>query len=106
MEARCGILNCTRQWGKSTVSAAKAVHQAWHKKGSLTIVVNPTARQSSEFVRKAAEFVRRLDIKPKGDGDNEIRKSRQAHSVAWYSRPLRMAISYRLTVPRLDLGPA
>ncbi len=22
------ILNCTRQWGKSTVSAAKAVHQA------------------------------------------------------------------------------
>ena len=25
---RRGILNCTRQWGKSTVTAAKAVHQA------------------------------------------------------------------------------
>jgi hypothetical protein len=71
-EARHGILNCTRQWGKSTVTAAKAVHQAWREKGSLTIVVNPTARQSSEFVRKAAEFARRLDIKPRGDGDNEI----------------------------------
>jgi len=23
------ILNCTRQWGKSTVTAAKAVHHAW-----------------------------------------------------------------------------
>jgi hypothetical protein len=70
--ARCGILNCTRQWGKSTVTAAKAVNQAWSKKGSLTIVVNPTARQSGEFVRKAAEFARRLEIRPKGDGDNEI----------------------------------
>jgi hypothetical protein len=70
--ARHGILNCTRQWGKSTVTAAKAVHQAWREEGSLTIVVNPTARQSGEFVRKAAEFARRLNIKPKGDGDNEI----------------------------------
>ena len=71
-KARRGILNCTRQWGKSTVTAAKAVHQAWTAAGSLTIVVNPTARQSGEFVRKAAEFARRLRIKPKGDGDNEI----------------------------------
>ncbi len=70
--ARHGILNCTRQWGKSTVTAAKAVHEAWAEKGSLTIVVNPTARQSGEFVRKAAEFARRLGIRPKGDGDNEI----------------------------------
>jgi hypothetical protein len=70
--AKRGILNCTRQWGKSTVTAAKAVHQAWSEKDSLTLVVNPTARHSGEFVRKAAEFVRRLKIKPKGDGDNEI----------------------------------
>ena len=26
--SRKGILNCTRQWGKSTITAAKAVHQA------------------------------------------------------------------------------
>ena len=70
--ARCGILNCSRQWGKSTVTAAMAVHQAWTVKGSLTIVVSPTSRQSGEFVRKAAEFARRLEIRPKGDGDNEI----------------------------------
>jgi hypothetical protein len=69
---RRSILNCTRQWGKSTVTAAKAVHRAFTEKGSLVIVVSPTARQSGEFVRKAAEFVRRLGIRPRGDGDNEI----------------------------------
>jgi len=71
-EAQRGILNCTRQWGKSTVTAAKAVHQAWREKGSLTLVVNPASRQSGEFVRKSAGFARRLGIRPKGDGDNEI----------------------------------
>jgi hypothetical protein len=70
--ARRGILNCTRQWGKSTVSAAKAVHQAYTQAGSLTLVVSPTARQSGEFVRKASGFAARLGIRPKGDGDNEI----------------------------------
>jgi hypothetical protein len=67
-----GILNCTRQWGKSTIAAAKAVHQAATCAGSLTVVVSPSARQSAEFVRKAAGFMRRLGVKTKGDGDNEI----------------------------------
>ena len=69
---RRGILNCTRQWGKSTVTAAKAVYEACTKPESLTIVVSPTARQSGEFVRKASAFVRRLGLKARGDGDNEI----------------------------------
>jgi hypothetical protein len=66
------ILNCTRQWGKSTVTAAKAVHEAWTKPGSLTLVASPSARQSGEFVRKAEGFVARLGVRVKGDGDNEI----------------------------------
>jgi hypothetical protein len=69
---RRGIVNCTRQWGKSTVTAAKAVHRAYSVAGSLTLVVTPSARQSGEFLRKAEEFVRRLGIKVRGDGDNEI----------------------------------
>jgi len=67
-----GLLNCTRQWGKSTVTAAKAIHQAVHFPESLTLVVSPSARQSGEFLRKATGFARKLGIKPKGDGDNEI----------------------------------
>jgi hypothetical protein len=67
-----GILNCTRQWGKSTIAAAKAVHHAVHNAESLTIVVSPTGRQSAELVRKAEQFTRRLGLKAKGDGNNEI----------------------------------
>jgi len=69
---RRGILNCTRQWGKSTVTAAKAVHHAMTRAESLTLVVSPSARQSGEFLRKAEEFVMRLGMKPKGDGENAL----------------------------------
>jgi hypothetical protein len=71
-ESRRVLLNCTRQWGKSTVTAAKAVHQAATHAGSLTLVVSPSARQSGEFLRKAEEFVRQMKLKPRGDGDNDI----------------------------------
>ena len=67
-----GLLNCTRQWGKSTVTAAKAVYQAQHEAGSLTLVVSPSERQSGEFLRKAAGFVRKLGLRVKGDGDNDL----------------------------------
>jgi hypothetical protein len=66
------LLNCTRQWGKSTVTALKAVHHAYTRPGSLTVVVSPTARQTSEFVRKARTFLGRMGIRVKGDGGNEI----------------------------------
>jgi len=67
-----GLLNCTRQWGKSTVAAAKAVHHGLTRGESLTLVVSPSARQSGEFLRKAAGFAQRLGMKVKGDGDNEM----------------------------------
>ncbi|MSV28237.1 MAG: hypothetical protein EXQ52_05765 [Bryobacterales bacterium] len=66
------VLNCTRQWGKSTITAAKAIHEASTRNESLTLVVSPSARQSGEFMRKASEFARRLGHKVRGDGDNEM----------------------------------
>jgi hypothetical protein len=66
------MLNCTRQWGKSTVTAAKAVHEALTHAGSLTIAVSPTARQTGEFLLKAEGFVRKLKLQVKGDGGNEM----------------------------------
>jgi hypothetical protein len=68
--AKCGILNCSRQWGKSTIAAAKAVHRAYTRPKSDVLVASPTDRQSAEFVRKAAEMVAKLGIRPRGDGDN------------------------------------
>src|SRR5438132_4579703 len=47
------LLNCTRQWGKSTITAAKAVHRAYFEPESLTAVLSPSARQSGEFLSKA-----------------------------------------------------
>lgn len=68
-----GLLNCTRQWGKSTITAAKkAAHHAYTEGKSLTLVVNPSAPQSGEFVRKAVGFAGLLGMRVKGDGDNEI----------------------------------
>ena len=71
-EAKRGILNCTRQWGKSTVAAVKAVHRALSRPGCLVLVSSPTERQSAEFLRKAAEMMERLQLKSRGDGDNAI----------------------------------
>lgn len=71
-DGRRVILNCTRQWGKSTVTAVKAVHRAVMEPDSFILVVTPSERQSLIFLRKAAELVRRLGSKVRGDGDNEI----------------------------------
>jgi hypothetical protein len=68
---RC-IVNCTRQWGKSTVTAVKAVHRAFFYPDSLILAISPSARQSAEFLRKSARFIRKLGIRVKGDGDNDI----------------------------------
>src|ERR1700733_15456008 len=71
-EAKRGILNCTRQWGKSTIGAAKAVHRAYTRAGSLVLVASPSARQSNELVEKARGRLRRLGVRPHGDGGSRI----------------------------------
>jgi hypothetical protein len=68
--AKRGMLNCTRQWGKSTVTAIKALHHAYTAPKSLVIVASPSERQSAEFIRKTAELIRRLNLRPRGDGKN------------------------------------
>src|ERR1700677_2324187 len=71
-KAKRGILNCTRQWGKSTVAAAKAVHRAFTVPKCTVIAASPGERQSGEWLRKAEEMVERLDIRPRGDGYNKL----------------------------------
>ncbi len=66
------LLACSRQWGKSTIAAIKAVHRVYTEPGSLVLVASPSERQSGEFLRKAEEFVTRLGIRPRGDGDNAM----------------------------------
>ena len=39
-------LNCSRQWGKSTVAAVMAVHRLVTQPGVTVLVVGPSMRQS------------------------------------------------------------
>jgi hypothetical protein len=67
-DTKRGILNCSRQWGKSTVAAAKAVHRAYTRPESLVLMASPSERQSTELLKKASGMVRRLGLRPCGDG--------------------------------------
>jgi hypothetical protein len=67
-----GILNCTRQWGKTTVSVAKVIHRVFSVPNSLVLVASPGERQSGEWLRKASQMLARLDIEKRGDGYNNI----------------------------------
>lgn len=66
------ILNCSRQWGKSTVSSIMALHQAYFRPKSLVLVVSPTLRQSGELIRKIIGYLPSLGIRKKGDGVNSL----------------------------------
>lgn len=66
------LLNCTRQAGKSTVSSILALHGAIYRPGSLTIMVSPSQRQSSELFLKVSSAVKRLPVQPKLDEDNKL----------------------------------
>lgn len=63
------ILCCTRQWGKSTVAAIKALHLALRQPGALILFASPSYNQSAELLRKFRQFAARLSgVKCKGDG--------------------------------------
>jgi hypothetical protein len=64
------ILNCTRQWGKSTVCGIKALHLALTIENTLIIVAGPAERQTGEFLRKMHDLLHTLDITPRRDGYN------------------------------------
>jgi hypothetical protein len=55
-DARQMILNCSRQSGKSTISAVLAVHEAIYTPGSLTLLLAPSLRQSQELFRKVKDI--------------------------------------------------
>jgi hypothetical protein len=50
------ILNCSRQVGKSTIAALKAVHAAYHRPGITILITSPTKQQSRELTRKIRTF--------------------------------------------------
>jgi len=50
---------CSRQWGKSTTAAIKALHHALTHPNSLTLIASRTLKQSVNLLEKIAAFVTR-----------------------------------------------
>ena len=63
------LLNCSRQSGKSTMSAVVALHCALYHPGSLVLCLAPALRQSQELFSKIAGFYRDLGrpVAPQGE---------------------------------------
>jgi hypothetical protein len=63
------LLNCSRQSGKSTMSAMIALHRALYHPGSLVLCLAPALRQSQELFGKVAGFYRDLGrpVPPQGE---------------------------------------
>lgn len=66
------LLNCSRQAGKSTTAAVLGLHEALYRPGSLTILVSPSQRQSSELFRKVTELRELLPTQPELSEDNKL----------------------------------
>jgi hypothetical protein len=67
------LLNCSRQSGKSTVTALLAVHTALYDPGSLVLLLSPSLRQSQELFRKALATYRGLDNAIPIEGESALR---------------------------------
>ncbi len=52
------LLNCSRQSGKSTITAALAVHTAIYDPGALVLLLSPSLRQSQELFKKCIAVYR------------------------------------------------
>jgi Terminase-like family. len=70
--AKRQIFNCTRQAGKSTTAAIKALHRAIYFPRSLVLLVSPSLRQSSELFRKVTDLTDHLPTSPRLTEDNRL----------------------------------
>ena len=74
------IMLCSRQTGKSTVASILALHKALFSPGSLTLLVSPSQRQSSELFRKIVGEMNKLMYKPQKVEDNRLSMTLQSGS--------------------------
>ncbi len=60
-DARQMILNCSRQSGKSTISAVLGLHTAVYQENALVLLLSPSLRQSQELFRKMKDIYNALE---------------------------------------------
>jgi hypothetical protein len=60
-DARQLILNCSRQSGKSTISAVLGLHTAIYQENALVLLLSPSLRQSSELFKKLRNIYNEIE---------------------------------------------
>jgi hypothetical protein len=82
--AKRGIVNGSRQCGKSTLLALMAVHRALTDPKCLVLLLGPFNRQAGELLEKAKDFIEQLGLKAPGDGRhrNSIRLPNRSRIIA------------------------
>lgn len=66
------LLNCSRQSGKSTTTATKALHTGIYRPRSLILLVSPSLRQSQELFRKVKDGYEAMETRPRLLEDNKL----------------------------------
>jgi len=67
------LLNCSRQSGKSTITAILAVHAVLEEPDSLVLLLSPSLRQSQELFKKAIGFYRDLNRPVPPEAESALR---------------------------------
>ncbi len=67
------LLNCSRQTGKSTITALLAVHTAHFEAGALVLLLSPSLRQSQELFKKALDIHRSLEHPVATEAESALR---------------------------------
>jgi len=104
------LLNCSRQSGKSLMAAMLCAHTAIFKPGSLTLLVSPSERQSSELFKRvhgifrsvswpvpvASESALRLEL---ANGSRVVSLPGKEGTVRGFSAPKLIVIDESARVP-------
>src|SRR4051812_14936292 len=113
------VLNCHRQAGKSSATAALAVHTAVFQDDSLTLLISRSLRQSGELFKKVSRFYAELGCPhgliednattlALGNGSRVVCLPGSAETVVGYSAPQLVVIDEASRTPDelfLSLAP-
>jgi hypothetical protein len=58
------LVNCCRQWGKSSITALVAVHECLYAAPARAVLVSPSQPQSTELFKKVHSFWEELPGAP------------------------------------------
>jgi hypothetical protein len=82
------MLLCSRQTGKSTVTAALACHTALYEPGSLVLCLAPSQNQSRELFRKLVNFYREAgDLDPEAESAQRLELPNGSRVVSLSGNP-------------------